>query len=50
MLNAEVDMNTDSTRVLQAEQNFLMTVKNLNVSLAIPITSSYDVDDSYNFV
>ncbi len=49
VLNAEVDMNTDSTRVLQAEQNFLMTVKNLNVSLAIPITSSYDVDDSIEF-
>lgn len=49
VLNAEVDMNTDSTRILQAEQNLIMSVKNLNVSMAIPVRETYQVDDAINY-
>ncbi len=49
VLNAEVDMNNDSTLVLQTEQTNLRTVKNLNVILGVPIQNMYEVDDSISF-
>jgi outer membrane protein TolC len=49
ILNAEVDMNNDSTLVLQTEQIWLQTIKNLNVVLGVPIQNHYTVDDSVNF-
>ncbi|MFA9390955.1 MAG: TolC family protein [Prolixibacteraceae bacterium] len=49
VLNAEVDMNNDSTRILQTEQAYLQTLKNLNVVLGVSIQNNYDVDDSIEF-
>jgi outer membrane protein TolC len=49
VLNAEVDMNNDSTNVLQTEQTYLQTIKNLNVVLGVPIQNNYEVDDSITF-
>ena len=49
VLNAEVDMNNDSTMVLQTEQVYLQTTKNMNVVLGVPVQNQYAVDDSVNF-
>jgi outer membrane protein TolC len=49
ILNAEVDLNSDSTFILRAEQAYLMTVKNLNVVMGIPIEETYTIDDSITF-
>ncbi|MBR8536016.1 TolC family protein [Carboxylicivirga sediminis] len=49
VLNAEVDMNNDSTTVLQTEQTFIQSLKNLNLVLGIPIQSSYEVDNSISY-
>lgn len=49
ILNAEVDMNNDSTLVLRTEQTNLQTIKNLNVILGMPIQNNYEVDDSITF-
>ncbi len=48
-LNAKVDLNTDSTTLLNVEQNYLMAIKNLNVSLGIEIASNYAVSDSFEY-
>jgi outer membrane protein TolC len=49
LLNAEVDMNNDSTAILQAEQAFLMSIKSLNVVMGIDIDESYTIDDQISF-
>ncbi|TLX75351.1 TolC family protein [Labilibacter sediminis] len=49
VLNAEVDMNSDSTSVLLAEQNMLTTIKSLNVSLGVSVSESYLVNDQVDF-
>ncbi len=49
ILNAEVDMNNDSTTVLQTEQNYLQSVKNLNLVLGVPIQNIYEVDNSISY-
>lgn len=49
VLNAEVDMNNDSTLVLQTEQIYLQTTKNMNVVLGVPVQNQYEVDDSVDF-
>lgn len=49
VLNAEVDMNNDSTSILQTQQAYLRTVKNLNVALGVAIETNYVVDDSIQF-
>ena len=49
VLNAEVDMNSDSTQILNAEQNYLMAVKDLNVVLGLPVDSEYNVDQNLEF-
>ncbi|MCT4590833.1 MAG: TolC family protein [Carboxylicivirga sp.] len=49
VLNAEVDMNNDSTTVLQTEQTFIQSIKNLNLVLGVPIQNVYEVDNSINY-
>ncbi len=49
ILNAEVDYNADSTRVLNAELLYKNSVKNLNVILGIDINTNYKVDDAVQF-
>lgn len=49
VLNAEVDMNSDSTNVLNAEQNFVIAIKNLNVDLGISVNTEYRVDEKIEF-
>ncbi|MCU4174789.1 TolC family protein [Carboxylicivirga sp. N1Y90] len=49
VLNAEVDMNSDSTIVLQTEQAFLNSVKDLNVVLGVPVQNVYQVVDAIKF-
>ncbi len=49
ILNAEVDMNNDSTTVLQTEQNFIQSLKNLNLVLGVPIQNTYEVDNTIAF-
>lgn len=44
VMNAEVDRNSDSTRVLIAAQNREMAIKNLNLVLGIPMESTYSID------
>lgn len=45
ILNAEVDYNTDSTRVLNAELNYKNSIKNLNLIMGIDIDADYTVED-----
>lgn len=49
LLNAEVDMNSDSTSILQAEQALLMSIKNLNVVMGTSISDTYSIDDQVTF-
>ncbi len=49
VLNAEVDMNSDSTIILQTEQAFLRSIKDLNVVLGVDVQTEYQVDDAINF-
>ncbi|WP_338397500.1 TolC family protein [Persicobacter psychrovividus] len=49
LLNAEVDMNSDSTLLLQTEQQLLMSLKNLNVVMGIGVNNSYEVNDSVTY-
>jgi len=49
ILNAEVDMNNDSTVILQTEQSYLQSVKNLNLVLGVPIQNTYEVDNSISY-
>ncbi|WP_053404619.1 TolC family protein [Persicobacter sp. CCB-QB2] len=49
LLNAEVDMNSDSTALLQAEQQFVMAVKDLNVILGVAVQETFEVDDQIAF-
>lgn len=49
ILNAEVDQNADSTSLLQAEQNYLMAIKNLNVAMGISVDQNYSVDEAIVF-
>lgn len=49
ILNAEVDLNNDSTLVLNTEQAYLRTIRDLNVVLAVPIQDTYAVNDSITF-
>ena len=50
VLNAEVDMNSDSTQILNTEQYYLMAVKDLNVVLGLPLDADYTVDENLEFV
>ncbi|WP_439184138.1 TolC family protein [Carboxylicivirga taeanensis] len=49
ILNAEVDMNNDSTIVLQTEQSAIQSMKDLNLLLGVPIQNTYAVDNSISF-
>lgn len=49
LLNAEVDMNADSTTLLEAEQTMLTSVKDLNLVMGISISENYRVDDQIVF-
>ncbi len=49
VLNAEVDMNNDSTTVLQTEQTFIQSIKNLNLVLGVPIQNVYEVDNAISY-
>ncbi len=49
VLNAEVDMNNDSTTVLQTEQVFIQSLKDLNLVLGVPIQTQYEVDHTITF-
>ncbi len=49
ILNAEVDYNTDSTRVLNAELQYKNSIKNLNVVLGVDIETTYEVDNTVEF-
>ncbi|PID82030.1 MAG: hypothetical protein CSB16_03410, partial [Clostridiales bacterium] len=49
ILNAEVDYNTDSTRVLNAELQYKNSIKNLNVVLGVDVETSYEVDNVVEF-
>ncbi len=49
ILNAEVDYNADSTRLLNAELQYKNSIKNLNVLLGISVESNYEVDDRVEF-
>jgi outer membrane protein TolC len=49
LLNAEVDMNADSTSLLQAEQTMLTTIKDLNLVMGVSISENYMVDDQIVF-
>ncbi len=49
ILNAEVDYNTDSTRVLNAELQYKNSIKNLNVVLGIDVETTYEVDNTVEF-
>lgn len=49
VLNAEVDMNSDSTRILNTEQAYVTAIKNLNVVLGVPVGSNYSVDETIEF-
>ncbi|WP_430931614.1 TolC family protein [Saccharicrinis sp. 156] len=49
VLNAEVDMNSDSTQILYAEQNYLIAIKDLNVVLGLPVDSEFEVDEKLEF-
>ncbi len=49
ILNAEVDYNSDSTRVLNAELQYKNSIKNLNVILGIDVDTEYKVDDKVQF-
>jgi outer membrane protein TolC len=49
VLNAEVDLNNDSASVLQAEQLFIITQKNLNVVLGVPVNTEYTVHENVTF-
>ncbi|WP_430813165.1 TolC family protein [Carboxylicivirga sp. RSCT41] len=49
VLNAEVDMNNDSTTVLQTEQTFIQSIKDLNLVLGVPIQNVYEVDNSIDY-
>ncbi|MCG8581288.1 MAG: TolC family protein [Bacteroidales bacterium] len=49
VLNAEVDMNNDSTTILQTEQTFIQSIKNLNLVLGVPIQNIYEVDNSISY-
>ncbi|GAA4832781.1 TolC family protein [Algivirga pacifica] len=44
VLNAEVDLNTDSTKVLEAEQGYEMSLRDLNVVLGQEVNTVYAVD------
>jgi len=49
ILNAEVDMNNDSTTVLQTEQAYIQSIKNLNLVLGVPISNIYEVDNAISY-
>lgn len=49
VLNAEVDMNNDSTTVLQTEQAFIQSLKDLNLVLGVPIQNTYKVDNTISY-
>jgi len=49
VLNAEVDMNSDSTIVLQTEQTYIQSIKNLNLVLGISMHQTYQVDNSISY-
>ncbi len=49
ILNAEVDYNADSTRMLNAELQYKNSIKNLNVVLGITVDTNYKVDDAVQF-
>ncbi|PWJ41049.1 TolC family protein [Sediminitomix flava] len=50
VLNAEVDLNSDSTSYLQSEQAFFNAVRKLNVILGNEVSASYSVDPNFEFV
>ncbi len=49
ILNAEVDYNADSTRVLNAELNYKNSIRNLNVILGVSPETNYEVEDVVQF-
>ncbi len=49
ILNAEVDYNADSSRLLTAELQYKNSIKNLNVIMGIDVDEKYEVDDKVEF-
>ena len=49
ILNAEVDMNNDSTTVLRTEQAYIQSIKDLNLVLGVSIRKSYEVDNRISY-
>ncbi len=49
ILNAEVDYNADSTRVLNAELRYINSIKNLNVMLGVDVDTQYRIEPNVQF-
>ncbi|MBD0402611.1 TolC family protein [Flammeovirga sp. EKP202] len=50
VLNAEVDLNSDSTAYLQTEQAYYTAIRKLNVVLGGEVSSMYEVDADFEFL
>ncbi|ANQ50325.2 TolC family protein [Flammeovirga sp. MY04] len=50
VLNAEVDLNSDSTSYLQTEQAYYTAIRKLNVVLGGEVNALYEVDSNFDFI
>ncbi|MBB3699721.1 TolC family protein [Flammeovirga yaeyamensis] len=50
VLNAEVDLNSDSTSYLQTEQAYYTAIRKLNVVLGGEVNALYEVDSDFDFI
>ncbi|KXX68409.1 TolC family protein [Flammeovirga sp. SJP92] len=50
VLNAEVDLNSDSTAYLQTEQAYYTAIRKLNVVLGGEVNATYEVDADFEFI
>ncbi|NME69560.1 TolC family protein [Flammeovirga aprica] len=50
VLNAEVDLNSDSTAYLQTEQAYFTAIRKLNVVLGGEVNATYEVDADFEFI
>ncbi|WP_044202420.1 TolC family protein [Flammeovirga sp. OC4] len=50
VLNAEVDLNSDSTSYLQTEQAYYTAIRKLNVVLGGEVSSTYEVNADFEFL
>ncbi|MEH0153076.1 TolC family protein [Limibacter armeniacum] len=49
VLNAEVDLNTDSTKVLESEQALEKAIRNLNTVMGQPVDTNYKVEEDVTY-